>query len=377
MLRPPPPPMHPCFVFIMSCVHVIITCGGGVVTLCYEHFSAGNQYVCIIITLLVVLSVILTVIAAGCFLSLIKFADIENLESTRPVFFNGPVTLMVGGQFDLRYYSIVAINMTTNTTMESNYTAQLCQSVCDAGIIERTIPLDYSEELDASGAFSSRCYLPIPGFSYPSIPTIFMLKGSSMQFNFAPILDTPPNLTVSLHIFTDVRKCMRFNNHREGVLPHRVLNLTQSGGFSGMYNSTTDDYVCVVVQLPNNQAHYNFTVNATVHQYQNMSYLLGEGLCNKTKSQYFLTPRREGMPPFRLDLKLSRPFSAASSSSPHATCLLISFQEAVNGSVIELSSTIFGTTENLGLILVSVVGVVALVGAGVMLMCLLCVCYYR
>lgn len=309
-------------------------------------------------------------IAIGTLLSLLKFAGFDDLEQFREISFNGPVTIKVGGDFDSRFYGNASVSITSLlVTQPAGFEASLCQVGSDGDTVTTIPPIDFDGEMDNSG--DGRCYLRFPGFLSPRIPAVFMLSRSVIGFNFMPVMGTLLNLTVNLHVFINARECMQFNEMDGSVSPHETIKLTQRGNFTGTYESITDDYVCIVVELEREvPAYYEFNINATVLQYQNVSYLEEHSLCDKHISKTHHDPSTR----MDISLELNRPFTSAVSVRPQSTCVLLTLEGALDASVLNATSTILATAVNVGTIPLSAVGSVAFIIASVIsfILCVTC-----
>lgn len=325
----------------------------------------GSKISCIHVCL-VVAKIIFLLGVVGFLLSFIKFVNIIDLEHLRTVYFNGNVTVLASHVFDLRFYGEFKYRITPHTSEIETYEAFVCQTKCD-GNIQTMLPMFFNGEVNTE--VDTLCYLRFPGLDYPKIPALFMLEGSTVGFSFTPILDTPSNSTVSLHIFYSANNCMKFNNGDESISPNITLPLTQTGGFMGTFNSTTDDFVCVIVELMEGST-YNFTVNATVRQYQNFSYLNDHNLCDLSIRKQFKTDEVGS-----INQTLYRPSKAIRAVHPQPTCLLISFHGAPFGSDLATSSVVFGTAINIGMISFASLALTSLVIVVVLFVTLCMVCY--
>ena len=273
------------------------------------------------------------------------FARFRDLSHFRSVFFNSPVTVMAGMIFNLQYYDSMMVSITSSGPTHE-YSAALCQTNCNN--LTAILPLNFEGKMNS---FSNLCFLPFPGFEPGiAIPTIFMLKGSYIRCQYRPVMGTPLNLTVKLHIFVNARDCNLFSENKIDTSPKNIT-LREQEDFIGTYNSTADDYVCIVVEFDQAKpSFYEFVVNATIHQYHNVSYLQDQGLCINRAIKTLSSDDDS------ISIGLNRSSVAVKQQS---TCVLLSLDGALCRSVFSVSSTTFATNGNIGVISLSAVGGIA------------------
>lgn len=293
-----------------------------------------------------------------------KYADFENLNSFRTIFFNGPVTIMVETPFNLQYYRAVNVSIVSPIVSQPVFEASLCQTNCQ--YVETTLQLDFEEVINNMD--TTRCYLVFPGFSYPKIPALFVLSGTLLNFTFMPVMDTPSNLTIKLHIFRNASECLQFNIFDSRITPHKTLTLTQDESFSDTYKSTSDEYICIVIELGAEPAFYQYTVNATVLQYQNVSSLQGQDLCIVDVSKMLRGSPDDSYISLELERSIFLP-------TKQPTCVLLSIQGARDSTVLEVSSSTLATKNNAVVLSLSVVGsLVFIIASAVIVVIILCLC---
>lgn len=303
----------------------------------------------------------------GLLLSLLKYTNIANLLDSRTIYYSTDVTLLVHRSFDLRYYDEVNVTITPQTNKQYLYNVFLCQVTCDEDKILTTLDINFPGRIDASNGDQTRDYIRFPDHEYPKVPGLFMLERSQISFKFTPVGATSfPNSTVNLYVFTDVTDCTDFRNGNDVEVPRRLL-LTQEGGFKDTFTATTNDYICIIAEIPEGTI-FNYTAIGSVLQYHNSSHLADSRLCETNQSIALETPSHDRGR--TLTLKLSRPLRRTSSPTSQPSCVLIVVRDvdAPAYSVFETESVIFGTSSNVGVISLSVCAFLFLCMAGVFML---------
>lgn len=269
------------------------------------------------------------------------------------IYYSENVTLLVG-DFDIRYYDEVNVSITPTTRKkEYSYNVLLCQVACDEDNISTTLAINFPGRIDAVNGHQTKDYVRFPGFQYPTIPGLFVLVRSNICFSFTHVGGTLfPNSTVNLFVFTNVDECTDFINGVINPSPPPTKSLTQQEGFTYNFTTTADNYICIIVEIPENTI-FNYTAYGTVVQYQTLSYLAGKSLCETNNSLILETTgdsiRRD------LSLKLSRPLGRTSALTTQPTCVLLVVSD-INSrayNTFETTATIFRTNTNVGVISLS------------------------
>lgn len=312
----------------------------------------------------------LTLFILGLLLSMVKYANIADLLSDRTIYYSTNVTILVNTAFDVRYYSTVNIHIMPQATQQYSYNAFLCQVPCTNEIVT-TVPIDFPGTVSTID-FNGLDFVRFPGLDHPRIPGKFMLKRSGIKLTFTHIDgDVFPNSTVTLSVFTNVDDCMCFRNRNPVKNPPLTTKvLTQRENFEYDFVATTNDYICIVIEIPVHTI-FNYSAKGSISQYHDLPYLSDRSVCESITSTTFETPSEQGT---TISLPLSRPFSRTSAWSPQHSCVLIMVTDNDSPvySVFETNSTVFGTNLNVGVVFLAVSVFVLLLIA----LILLFVCVY-
>lgn len=293
-------------------------------------------------------------------LLLIKYANISDLNHSRTVYFNGDHTLLVGEAFEIQFYDEFSIFLSptgANSGTGAAYNVSVCQTECDDSNNKMTREFHFSETKEAT---SRRQYIYYPGFQHPSVPSLFLLSGSVVNFSFR----FQDNSTIFLHKFTNVFECREFYFSDDNTtIPDETWKLTQNNNYEYFFRPKKDGYLCVVSELE--QLNYSYSVNASIVQYQNVSTLKDNHLCELSNKGIYYPERKDG---YRLMKKLRRSFTASQN-----TCIFITISDAPTNhpySRFNMTSTILGTNSNYVVITVSALASLAFACACIFILCL-------
>lgn len=348
---------------------------------CFPVNVIGKRIKCTKLTLSLVATIFL-LLAAGLLLSLIKYADINDLASTnKTIYYTGEdVTVLVGGVFDLRNYDKFEVSLISKAVAFEEYLgyASVCQAHCspNEGMshVIASITLGHHEAINISEdsrASHHNGYIKLVNTT-DDTPSLYLLKGSEISFR----LETPllaSSSEVILNIFSNVLDCEGFYLYSDALSykGYTVKKLTTMNNFTSSHVMPTDDYICVVAQFPDYDI-YTYSINGSVYQYHDISYLSRQNLCAFNNS---LTRDIDGIN-LKITKSLDRSFKSFISLSHQDTCLLITIKSACayTTCTFGLEWSIFATLNNPGIIITFGIASLVLIVESVLLsfLCLLC-----
>lgn len=199
------------------------------------------------------------------------------------IYYNGEdVTVLVGGVFDLDKFEVSLISRAIAFEEYLGY-ASVCQARCspNKGMshVRDSITLDHHEAINISeDSPHHHGYLKLVN-TMDDTPSLYLLKGSEVSFRLeTPLLASPSE--VILNIFSNVLDCEGFYRYSDALSynGYAVIKLKTTNNFTSSHVMPSDDYICVVAQFPDYDI-YTFSVNGSVYQYHDISYLSNKNLC--------------------------------------------------------------------------------------------------
>lgn len=308
---------------------------------------------------LAVLMVITILLAAGLLLSLIKQSNIKDIHGNNETLYHNTqdVTLLLGGEIDLRYYDNFNISLTSESRF--GFSATVCQVQCSPQIIN-PLHLDYTDTINITDLQYCRNYIKfVSEDNNVFVPSHYILKGSEVKFVFE--LKDVTNLSeVILNIFTDVRDCQNFKGSPSSEKAHsKSHSLNNVNNFTAFHHTESDGYICVVADsLANTSSYYTYSVTGLVSQYYDVFSLANQNLCAKTIN--FNDSLVQHKDVLKIGNSLDRPSALLVSPSDQRTCLLATVSSSCRYSTCYfiMNWLIFATLENPGVIATSAIGAV-------------------
>lgn len=299
--------------------------------------------------ILAVLAAVSLLLTTGLLLSLIKHTNIGDLSNNKTFYHNNQdVTLLIGEVFDLKNYDRFQISLTSKIF---DFNVTVCQDQCsDMSHILNTVTLKYSNTINITRNRRLR-YIMVNNTAGNITPSLYMLEGSEVTFIMEPQdLEDPSEVT--LNIFTDVAQCETFKENYTVVSSsyYIALSLNASNDFVASHVTLSDDYICVVAKFIDYTT-YRYSVNGSVYQYFDVSYLTSQNLCAYNSS---LT-QTDGMA--KISKSLDRPLALIVSPGVQHTCVLVtisSYSCQYGKCYFDINWSIFATLKNLGVISTSV-----------------------
>lgn len=280
-------------------------------------------------------------------LLLLRYArDVRDISHWKEIYYFEDVTaLAVEEKFDLRLHDKFHVDVykTSPSSKEVDYHICVCQRQCNPRKVIRK-PLDLPDKsYDASDH---------------DVKTIFeqqyMVTGSEVTISFTPPVNR--DLTdITLNIFTNATKCQLFLC-RDCVevspdLPPVTLN--KNNGFQTNLKAENDSYFCAAAKFQD-AGHYSYTITGTIITYQNVSHLIESGSCDLHYCQTCRTNENSCIP----DTSLSRSLGSLLASQPQLTCIYFTVSDTSTDLYINVSTTVFGTNQNINIVTPSLVGCV-------------------
>lgn len=313
--------------------------------------------------LLVLTIILLPLLLLALLLPITRFTPITNLSHNQSVYFTENVTFLLDKSFDTQFYKAVSTRITSNSSAEINYNVLLCQATCtDDNEIIRVHSINFTGTVGAG--YDNKSFVKFPETTLYPISASFMLEGSELTMSF---IKDKGNITASaeiyVSIFTNVINCRDYDNGNDRS-PQIKQKVTQVEGFQYNYTAMTNDYVCIVVEVPQDTV-FNYTVHATLRQYYNLTQLQNEGVCVANTSLKFntTTPAMEKFSLLRPYLKVTgRP-----------TCVLITVT-GTEYSIFSISSVVYGTSANIGVFALTISAAILFIIGCTMITMFSCMC---
>ena len=333
----------------------------------------GKTLKCVKVTL-AVLAVITLLLTAAILLSLIRLINITDLNNNMTFYHSQDVTLLTGGVFDLRNYD--RVNIYLRSKFDFNVT--VCQAHCSKmSHLMNSVTLYYNDTVNITQRYPSRRYMKMIDTKTGSL---YMLKGSEVTF-MMELQGSENSSGVTLYIFNDVRFCDDFFDNPSQI--HRnfyntvSLNISNNIAASHTVVAVADDYICVVAEFVDYTV-YRYSVNGSVYQYYNVSYLANQDLC--AFNDPLTTQNDDSELSFSLDHSLERPLSSVVAPNKQQTCILVTISSSLCPCRTNVMSwTIFATLKTPGVIATFVLSAIVFsvfILSGLCFFCL-SICPYR
>lgn len=264
----------------------------------------------------------------------------DDIKRNRTVFYYDEATTSSAVEsFDLRNYDKFEVDIHTSPAGDYLYTTCVCQADC-------MLPVKSHINTFISDAHTPQEIKDIPGY---------LISGSEINFSFRP-----PNesTTIMLHIYfdSDCRDIVcNLKNACEPKFRFIPKALDSSNNFTYTHLIKRDEYTCFGVKF-GDRGSYAYSVNGTVMQYQNVTYMNESGLCDLSHCQECHTNENCSS-----THNLSRPIELRTGPRPKDTCIYTTVSNSAYGLTFNVSTVVSYTSENINFITPLVVGSVLLV----------------